>query len=467
MPSKFKTSFAKIKDNQRQYCLTGMKTEPWYKRLFYKDLTFLKIMWREMMSNRLFMRASSVTYTTTLALIPMLVVCGSFVLMFNRKIKQEDIINSIVDFIGPLANPDSDQTIVTFLSNTLSRALDFSMGPIGIIALLVTSVMLFITIQDSVNDLWHVKKSAKFYIRILWFYAIVTLGPVLVSISIYQSTQLINQVADDPSVWAYLSTAIYGFIACFLLFKFLPNTHVQFKHAIVPALAVSLLFEVFKFGYSLYMTFAFQNSYSVLYGTLALVPLTLLGIYILWMILFMGVLSCYVTQNFRELVATNFFDENTLNQEDTWIFMGPYAPIEVVGAIVREFQHGNTPVTAQDIAIACQYPTAAIEAILTRLIKNGLVNLIETDTERLFVVAKPLDMIDLNTILDAFDESSPRTKPYQNLNEIVSNETAERHERLLKVTAQALREPVKSPGSVDVSKKSLLMSSIKLDAKSK
>ena len=442
MSFNFKTFVAKAKNNQRIYCLTGLEGAPWHKRVFHASLSFFHIMWSEMRSTRTFMRASSVTYTTMLAVIPFLVVGASVVAMFNRDVTAEDILGYIQDFIGPIAN----ETVTTFLKESLTRASEIGLGPVGLISLLVTTVMLFITIQDSVNDIWHVKRKQKLYIRILIFYAIVTLGPVILSISIYQATQLMTQIdAITPldttmSIWKYLRTTVLSLFCFVLFYKFLPNTKVGFKYVIGPALVTTVIFEITKFAFSLYMQVAFANSYRVLYGALGFVPITLLWVYILWTIIFLGFQSCYCVQNFDQLKIAMLYDTDAASKQDPWVFLGPYAPIEVIAALVRALENGKTPVPAKALAISCQYPIQAIDAILARLVQKGFVNVIENDEELSYILAHPLDGMNLNKIQDVFDESTPRSVHYPILYELVGRLTEDRRIRLHNLNGHALRE---------------------------
>jgi len=432
----------RIKKNQDKYCLTGLPDSPWYTRAFHTTICFLHVMYAETRATRTFMRASSATYTTTLAIIPFLVVGGSFIALFNHDITSNDIVNYLQDFIGPIANP----AVTKFLSESLSRALEIGLGPVGIISLLITTVMLFISIQDSVNDIWHVKRKQKFYIRVLLFYAIVTLGPVLVSVSVYQATQLMGKLGaitpteDDYAILKYIRTAAVSMLGCLVLYKFLPNTKVQFKYTFIPAIITALIFEVTKFAFSLYMQVAFANSYRVLYGAIGFVPISLLWIYILWTLMFLGFQACYCVQNFSQLKLATIYDSDSDNESDLWIFLGPFAPIEVIAALVRELENGKTPVRAEELALSCQYPIQAIDAILSRLVQYNFVNVFENDGELLYVLAHPLDGLDLNAIMDVFDETTPRTIRYAKLHNLIKEQNISRQSHFQTLNGHALRE---------------------------
>ena len=188
------------------------------------------------------------------------------------------------------------------------------------------------------------------------------------------------------------------------------------------------------------MQVAFANSYRVLYGALGFVPITLLWIYILWTLIFLGFQSCYCSQNFSQLKLAMLYEADNNAEQDPWIFLGPYAPIEVIAALVRKLENGQTPVPAYALALSCQYPIQAIDAILARLVQKNFVNVIENDDELCYILSHPLDGLNLNKIQDVFDESTPRSSHYPNLQKLVHQLTDDRRIRLHNLNGHALRE---------------------------
>ena len=257
-----------IRPKRKEYFLTGMKQEPWYSRCFYATASFLSIFYAEIRSLRMFTRVASSTYTTMLALIPFMIVGGSLVITFNKQVNVTELITRINQFVTPVAG----DVIAKFLSESLERTLDLGLSPIGVLALVVTSVMLFVHIEDCINDIWHVTKSRAFYLRILLFYAVVTLGPLVVSFSMFQGTELVPGMFRDIPILQILQNIFIIFITCFILFKFLPNTKVRIKYAIIPAFIAAICMYIAKWGFGIYMSFAFQSSYSILYGALGIIP---------------------------------------------------------------------------------------------------------------------------------------------------------------------------------------------------
>ena len=426
-----------LKKEQRRYYLTEMPEEPFYRRWFYGGICFVSIFWTEVRNMRLFIRVASGTYTTMLALIPFMVVGGSLVLTFNKKATIPELVKQINEFVIPVAG----DTIANFLTESLTRTLDIGLGPIGVISLLITSVMLFVHIEDCINDIWHVVKPRAFYLRILLFYAVVTLGPLLISFSIFQAAQFLSEYMLDGIVWKLLRDVSILTGACFIVFKFMPNTRVQLKYAFIPAIVAGIVIEIAKLSFGFYLSIAFQSTSNntILYGALGIIPVVLLWLYLSWMMILFGVEASYCMQNMRSLCLRKCYtDEN--NDHETWIFIGAYAALEILSSLVRNLCRGGNPQTSEELAVECVYPVQAIDAILDRLVAINVVKRIDGEFARAYFLARPLDAILIRDIMKAFDESSPRVKKFPKLEGLVNQLLAAQENIWADSNANILRE---------------------------
>lgn len=427
--------------NLKSYYLTQLEGEPWYKRSFYALACFITIFIKEINSLRLFTRVASGTYTTMLALVPFVVVGGSLILTFNKGLTVEELVLKINDFVLPVAG----ETISTFLAGSLERAVNLGLGPIGLISLLITSVMLFVHIEDAFNDIWHVAKPRAFWLRILLFYAIVTLGPLVIFYSIVQAAKIFTSELVTGFWWNILRETAVITAFCFVAFKFFPNTRVLLKNALIPAILISILLEATKYGFGFYMSFAFstdpnsQTNYNILYGTIGIIPVTLLWIYLTWMLVLFGVETCYCLQNMRALRLQLCYDCSA-NESETWVFLGAYAAIEVLSALVRNFCAGRDPLTAEELAVECIYPVKAIEAILGRLESLNIVKSNEGEFAKTYFIARPLDTISIKSVMEAFDESSPRVIKHPKLDALVCQLMGAQQQIWAESNANILRE---------------------------
>ena len=427
--------FNKIALEEKRYYMTGMKDDPWYRRLFYAIVCFVSVFWDESNAIRIFVRIAAVTYTTMLALVPFTIVGGSLILTFNKQSNISNIVSKIYEFVSPVAG----DSVSTFLSESLTRTLDIGLGPVGVISLLVTSVMLFVHIENCINDIWHVQKPRRFYLRILLFYAVVTLGPILLSFSLYQTAQLIPEEFSGGFFGKMLleTGALTGLLV--VVYKFMPHTRVQFSYALIPAIVVAILLEIVKLGFGYYLSIAFSTSYRVLYGALGIIPVTLLWLYISWTLVLYGVEAGYCLQNLKRLLLEKFYNSRA-SEDNPWIFIGAYAPVEVLAALVRNLCAGQDPMTSDEIASECVYPVQAVEAILTRLENYRIVRKIDTDKGPGFIISRPLDAVHLRSVMSRFDESSPRVRKHPKLAAMIEQLVASQNKIWGGCNANQLRE---------------------------
>ncbi|MBQ9816706.1 MAG: YihY/virulence factor BrkB family protein [Proteobacteria bacterium] len=405
-----------IKHELRRYYLSEMEGEPWPRRAFYTVVCFVNIFITEVNNLRLFTRIASGTYTTMLALIPFMIVGGSLIITFNKEANIPELITRINEFVIPVAG----NTIAGFLTESLTRTLDLGLGPVGVISLLVTSVMLFVHIEDAFNDIWHVVKPRAFYLRILLFYAIVTLGPLLISFSMFQAASIIPEELTSGVFLRFLWETLFMTGFCFIIFKFLPNTRVQLKYALIPAVVSAIAIEIAKFGFSIYLSLSFKSgaTNTILYGALGIIPAVLLWLYLTWMMVLFGVEAGYCMQNMRSLKLRKCYERSS-DKGDDWVFIGAYAALEVLAALARNLCAGKGPMKSEELAVECIYPITAIEAILGRLEGMGIIRRLESEFATEYVFARPMDSIALCDVMKAFDESSPRVKKHPRLDALV------------------------------------------------
>lgn len=430
---KLKNSFRALVEEQKRYTAGILQNTSSARRGLHAVIAFIHIFYREMMRDKVFMRASAVAYTSMLSLIPLVVVGGSLILVFNRSLSLDELIKLLQEHVIPVAG----DSISSFLSESLQRTLDLGTGPVGAVALLVTSVMLFIQIEDIINDIWQIGKSRSLFMRVLLFYALVTLGPVLLSISIYQATQILSDY-EDYSYLRYASGFATSIATFFLVIKLFPNTKVKVLAALIPAIALAIGFELLKFGFSLYISKAFSQTYSILYGALGLVPVFLVWIYLLWALTLLGVVASYCAQNFHSLVRrSNVRNDDT---HDRWYFLDLYAPLEVLASLVRHFAAGSLPLGIDELMVECRYPARAIEAILEQLERLGIAKPVEHDLGKGYILTRPLENIDLHIVMDAFDESELRSSEYPQLKQLFDSLLQAQADTLREKSAKSLRE---------------------------
>jgi membrane protein len=177
-----------------------------------------------------------------------------------------------------------------------------------------------LTIDRTLNEIWRVRTARPIAQRVLVYWAAATLGPLLLGLSLSVSSYLIS--ASRGFVGALpggvgLLLLLFGlgvqWVGAAALFRFVPNTHVRWAHALAGGLFVALGFEIAKrlLGWYLHQV----PSYSTIYGAFATVPIFLIWLYLGWVIVLLGaVIAAYApTLALRELAAARKSDRRGLD----------------------------------------------------------------------------------------------------------------------------------------------------------
>ncbi|MFT3856371.1 MAG: YihY family inner membrane protein [Aquabacterium sp.] len=239
--------------------------------------------------------AGSLTFTTTIALVPlftvMLAIFSAFPVFARfRKVLEQQVIQGLVP--DAIAKP-----VLLSLNRFAAKA--SQIGGLGLIALGVTAMALMLTIDHTLNRIWRVRQARPIAQRVLVYWAALTLGPLVVGASLSLTSYLLSAsrglVDELPGgvglVLAFIVFVLQtaGFAA---LYRFVPNTFVRWEHAWAGAIFASTGLELAQKILALYLS-KFPV-YSTIYGAFASVPIFLVWMYVSWLIVLMGaVISAY------------------------------------------------------------------------------------------------------------------------------------------------------------------------------
>ncbi|RII83697.1 YihY family inner membrane protein [Neopusillimonas maritima] len=233
--------------------------------------------------------ASSLTFTTVLALVPMLAVFLSLFTAFPLFAEfREALENFLVNSLMP---PTVSDTVMRYLNMFAEQA--SGLTAIGTVFLLVVSIMLIMTIDTVLNDIWQVEQQRPLPQRILVYWAIISAGPILAGASLWATSYLAQQSAFDVGhiassmriALSVIPVVITG-LAFSALFVFVPNRHVFWRDALAGGFGTAIVLEIMKAGFAYYIT-QFP-SYTVIYGAFATLPIFLLWIYLSWLAILFG-----------------------------------------------------------------------------------------------------------------------------------------------------------------------------------
>jgi len=239
--------------------------------------------------DRLGLTASSLTFTTTIALVPLVTVALAVFTAFPMFAKFQDVLQKWL--VASLVPDNIARQVLGYLSQFAGKA--SKLGFAGLVALLVTALALIFTIDRTLNSIWRVRALRPLGQRLLIYWSAVTLGPLILGVSVTLTSYAISSsrglVDGLPGgVGLLLDLVQFAMVAAGMaaMFHYVPNTHVRWGHAWMGGLFVSSGMEVAKRLLAYYLSLV--PTYSAVYGAFATLPILLVWIYVAWVIVLLG-----------------------------------------------------------------------------------------------------------------------------------------------------------------------------------
>ncbi|WP_113907580.1 virulence factor BrkB family protein [Aliidiomarina celeris] len=249
---------------------------------------FLSFFVKRCVNDRINVIAGHLTYVSLLSLVPLLAVVFAMFAAFPmfgelRESVQAALLENLI--------PTSSDAIEGYLERFVGNA--NQMTAVGAVFLFVVAIMLMSAIDKTMNTIWRVNKRRRLSISLAVYWMILTMGPVLVGISIAMSSYLFALASFTDGYISGLQTTVLRlvpylstFVAFLLLYIMVPNRVVRFRHAVWGAALAAVLFESAKNAFQYYLK-AFP-SYELIYGALAAIPIMIVWIYFSWNIILLG-----------------------------------------------------------------------------------------------------------------------------------------------------------------------------------
>lgn len=337
-------------------------------------------------------QAAALAFHTVLSVVPLLAVALAALRIWG-DINAGSV---FVEFISREFIPVSPRDIaeqLTVWSNNINIE---SLGLVGLCTTILVAFILIDGLETAVNRIWRAERPRSFAQKFVVFYSTLTVGPFLMGMSIVQAAQF--GLTEGP--WRFLLSVGTTCGALFLANYFLPTAHVQARAAFAGALMSTILFEIAKYAFNVYVTqFAFA-SFSGIYGAVAVVPLWLMWIFYCWLTFLLGVELAYAAQNLHILQRWDRRRRLSLDNEILERVNGVTAA-RVMLAISSAYVRGEKVISRNTLEEMFDLSNDALTRIVERLKKHDLV--IEVEGERAgFLPARPPSEISLADVLAAF-----------------------------------------------------------------
>lgn len=244
---------------------------------------------RRFVDNRLPEVASALTFTSLLALVPLMTISFAIFAAFPAFNQAEAELEAFIfgNFV-PHASDAVQEYITRFRGNV------GQLSAFGIVGLGVTSVLLLVTIESALNRLFLVRRQRSMIRRLLAYWALLTLGPIFFLVSVTLSSMLFTfanqaggqELGDAVSFLGRVVPYVLAFAGYVVMYTVMPNRHVEVGDAAIGAGVAALLFEALKALFGLYVT-TFPV-YQTIYGAISVLPILLIWIYLAWVVTLVG-----------------------------------------------------------------------------------------------------------------------------------------------------------------------------------
>ena len=408
---------------------------------------FWALVCRQFIRQRCLVRASALSYSTLLAMIPLLVVAFS---VTSTLLKDTDVeklnqfVEKAVSSLAPPANiptnsitlnpngvvladtnavaennfPDdvtstnmvagstaaapavtinTQKEVARWIHDLVQKTSSGTLGITGMIVLVFTAISLLRGIEETFNDIWGVTRGRNWFLQIMLYWTILTLGPLLLvsalgvtgSVHLQHTRSFMEQSPFLAPVYAHVLPIAIISLMLALFYKLTPNTKVEFGAALVGGLCAGAAWH----GYNQLGFILVQRAFgaSAFYGNLFLIVLVMGGLYVVWLILLFGAQIAYAYQN-RAAYLQDRLAEN-VNQRGR-----EFVALRIMTCLGQRFQTGARPATVPQISAELGVPSRLTQSVLRTLTVTRLVTEV-AGAEAAFVPARPLETINAYDIL--------------------------------------------------------------------
>lgn len=344
------------------------------KFLLVQVVKTLMIAVRFFLTKRVMQKASALTYSTLLAIVPILAVVFAIARGFGFSKYIEMWFREALT-----AQPQAAEIIIGFVNSYLVHTQSGVFLGIGLLFMLYTVLMLVSNVEDAFNEIWQVTKPRSLFRTFTDYLAMFFCFPIVIvvttGISIFMAT-----VADTFTDYLMLGPFLRFLIdltpyvlmsGMFIaLYIFMPNTHVPVKHAVVPGILAGVAMQ----GLQLFYIHAqiFLSGYNAIYGSFAALPLFMLWMQISWTICLFGAELSYANRHL------DYYDYDTNTEELSYRYRTMLCAM-LMSCICKRFADGKKPYSASKLRKETKIPIRIVNDLLMQLIKAGMVVEVTSD----------------------------------------------------------------------------------------
>ena len=324
-----------------------------------------------------------------------------------------------------------DPELVKYIKTFISRSRSGAAGLIGVSTLLIIVIQLFTTIENTFNDIWGVRRGRSWLARIIYYWSAITLGALLffAALTLFSAGTFVDVLLDKFTLGAQLkslavwllpfSSVLLLVVVLTVFYRLIPNTRVRWTAAFVGAVVVTGLLYLNNYLAFLYIRqLDFQKS---LYGSVAILPILMLGLYAFWFLVLVGGQLTYAIQNVHYRSSQAAW--HTINQ-----FTREGLSLLVLLLIARRFKNCLPSFSVTQLAQHIRIPSQILNEGLNRLCDLGLIAELppaegSDQSDHRYQPARPLNKVTLHDFKQLFEHhgDSPSGELLDNIDPLLAH----------------------------------------------
>lgn len=352
-------------------------------------------------TKRMMDSAAALTYSTLLAIVPIMAVVFAIARGFGYNKYIETWFREALS-----SQPQVAEAIIGFVNSYLVHTKSGIFLGIGLLFMLWTVIMLISNIEKAFNDIWQVSTPRSIFRTITDYMAMFLLAPIIIvvtsGISIMMAT-FANGIGETlivgPTLRFFLRLLPYiimsgVFIA---LYVFMPNTKVKIKSAIIPGILAGVAMQGLQLVYI--HSQIWVTGYNAIYGSFAALPLFMLWVQISWTICLFGAELAYTNQNLEKFAFRASTDDLSHRYR---LLLSAY----LMTLICRRFEEGKKPYTALELKLETNIPIRITHDLLENLTRVHLLSEMTNDekgTEAVYQPAESTARLSVGMMIDRLE----------------------------------------------------------------
>lgn len=265
---------------------------------------FLFFLSKRAKADSVFRVASSLAYTSLIALVPLLAIG---IAIFSAFPVFDSIRTQLADFLFQNLTPSFEEEIRHHLEEIVKKS--GQLGAVGVTGIAITAILLLSTIEDSFNYIFKVTQPRRIATKITLYWTVITLGPLLLGTAfsmrgyLYTLQKFVySNTGTSQFFFSYMIPPIITIITLMLVYFLVPNKKVSIRNAFIGAIVAVVLFWLLRIGFG---SFVISNTtYSTLYGALAIIPIFLIWMYLSWTVVLFGAVVTAAMDEYKDLNKT-------------------------------------------------------------------------------------------------------------------------------------------------------------------